>query len=214
MSNNDLIAGLRRDYRQSHLLESEVDSNPIVQFRTWFDHALKSEVNEPNAMCLSTVYGDRPDSRIVLLKGIEDEGFVFFTNYHSNKGLQIEANANVALNFVWLELERQVRIAGTAHKIDEIASDEYFYSRPFESQVGAIISEQSGPLASREVLEKAMEEALKKYRTEIPKRPRNWGGYIVVPEEIEFWQGRSSRLHDRLVYRKSKDNWQIGRLYP
>jgi len=214
MTHNEEIAALRMDYRKSELLEKDVDPNPIHQFRIWFDNALNAEIPEPNAMCLSTVYGNKPDSRIVLLKGIKEDGFVFFTNYHSSKGIQIEANPNVAINIVWLELERQVRINGVISKISPDDSDHYFYSRPIESQIGAIVSAQSERLSSRDDLENAMAAALEKYKTEKPVRPQHWGGYIVKPTEIEFWQGRTSRLHDRLQYQLVNNQWEIVRLYP
>jgi pyridoxamine 5'-phosphate oxidase len=214
MVENEKIAALRRDYRTSELLESSVDRNPFKQFHTWFDQALDAELPEPNAMCLSTVHEGRPESRIVLLKGITDEGFMFFTNYNSAKGKDIEKNSHVALNFVWLELERQVRIDGVAIKTSEEENDKYFYSRPLGSQIGAIISEQSGLLASRSELERALEEAEKKYVSENPVRPSHWGGYIVKPDLIEFWQGRSNRLHDRLRYELQDKEWKISRLYP
>lgn len=214
MAHNDDIAALRMDYRKAELLEKDVDPNPIHQFRIWFDNAMMAEIPEPNAMCLSTVYGDKPDSRIVLLKAIKEEGFVFFTNYHSSKGIQIEANPNVALNIVWLDLERQVRINGIVSKISAEESDHYFYSRPLESQIGAIVSTQSERLSSREALEQAMAEATEKYKNEAPVRPAHWGGYIVQPTEIEFWQGRTSRLHDRLQYQLINGHWEIVRLYP
>lgn len=214
MTHNEEIAALRMDYRKSELLERDVDPNPIHQFRIWFDNAMNAEIPEPNAMCLSTVYGNKPDSRIVLLKAIKETGFVFYTNYHSSKGLQIEANPNVSLNIVWLELERQVRISGVATKLSAEESDIYFNSRPFESRIGAIVSSQSERVESREVLEMELEKAMVKYNNETPVRPSNWGGYIVEPTEIEFWQGRTSRLHDRLQYIKSGDKWEIFRLYP
>lgn len=214
MTHNEEIAALRMDYMKAALLENDVDPNPIHQFRVWFDNAMNAEISEPNAMCLSTVYGDKPDSRIVLLKAIKEEGFVFFTNYHSSKGLQIEANPNVSLNIVWLDLERQIRVNGVAEKVSAEESDHYFYSRPFESQVGAIVSAQSETLNSRVDLEKAMKEALEKYSSEKPVRPKHWGGYIVKPVEMEFWQGRTSRLHDRIQYIKVNDSWKIRRLYP
>lgn len=214
MTHNEEIAALRMDYRKSELLEKDVDPNPIHQFRIWFDNAMNAEIPEPNAMCLSTVHGNQPDSRIVLLKAIKEEGFVFFTNYHSSKGVQIEANPHVALNIVWLDLERQVRIEGVASKISEEESDHYFYSRPLESQIGAIVSSQSERLNSREELEEAMKQALAKYRTVKPERPKHWGGYIVKPIEMEFWQGRPNRLHDRLQYRLINGVWDIVRLFP
>lgn len=214
MTHNEEIAALRMDYRKSELLESDVDSNPIHQFRVWFDNAMNAEIPEPNAMCLSTVYGNKPDSRIVLLKAIKEAGFVFYTNYHSSKGLQIEANPNVSLNIVWLELERQIRVNGIAKKLSAEESDIYFNSRPFESRIGAIVSSQSERVDSREVLEKELEKAMIRYKNETPVRPANWGGYIIEPTEIEFWQGRTSRLHDRLQYIKNGDKWEIFRLYP
>jgi len=214
MTHNHKIAALRRDYSHSELLETDVDLDPIKQFRTWFDQAMDSLVTEPNAMCLSTVCNNRPDSRIVLLKGIHDDGFVFFTNYHSSKGQEIAENHFVSLNFAWLEIERQVRIQGIAKKVSAEESDAYFYSRPHESQVGAIVSAQSQHLKSREELEKAMTEALSRYEREKPVRPEHWGGYIVQPDMLEFWQGRVSRLHDRLRYELVDGQWVLSRLYP
>jgi pyridoxamine 5'-phosphate oxidase len=214
MTNNEVIAALRKDYRTSELLEEQVDKDPVKQFRTWFANALEAQLTEPNAMSLSTVHDNKPESRIVLLKSIHDNGFVFFTNYHSAKGHDMQNNPHVSLNFVWLELERQVRINGVAERVSAEESDAYFYSRPFESQVGAIVSSQSEVLASRAELEKAMEEALKKYAVEKPVRPAHWGGYMVKPDMIEFWQGRSSRLHDRLKYMLTDGEWKLSRLYP
>jgi pyridoxamine 5'-phosphate oxidase len=214
MTHNEQIAALRKDYRHSELLESDVDSDPIFLFHKWFKQAVEAELIEPNAMCLSTVADGKPESRIVLLKGIEHHGFVFYTNYNSNKGQQIENNPNVHLNFAWLELERQIRISGTAHKIIETESDLYFASRPFESRVGAIVSSQSQKIESREVLENSMSEALEKYAGTNPPRPKHWGGYVVMPDTIEFWQGRTGRLHDRLLYAKEDQTWTISRLCP
>lgn len=214
MTHNEQIAALRKDYRHSELLESEVDADPIMLFHKWFKQAIEAEITEPNAMCLSTVAEGKPESRIVLLKGIEHHGFVFYTNYNSNKGQQIENNPNVHLNFAWLELERQIRISGTAHKISEAESDLYFASRPFESRVGAIVSAQSQAIESREALEKSMSDALAKYEGTNPPRPQHWGGYSVIPDSIEFWQGRTGRLHDRLLYTKKDQVWKISRLCP
>lgn len=208
------IAALRKDYRQSALLEQDVDDNPIRQFRVWFNQAVSALVNEPNAMSLATVHDGRPESRIVLLKDVHDDGFVFYTNYLSAKGRDMAANPYVSLNFVWLELERQVRITGKAERIGESESDDYFYSRPLESQLGAIVSSQSEVVPSRQQLEHEMEAARKKYATEKPKRPAHWGGYLVKPDMIEFWQGRPGRLHDRLRYNLVDGNWIITRLYP
>jgi len=214
MTHNEQIAALRKDYRHSELLESAVDADPIMLFHKWFKQAIESEITEPNAMCLSTIADGKPESRIVLLKGIEHHGFVFYTNYNSHKGQQIEQNANVHLNFAWLELERQIRIKGIAHKISEAESDLYFASRPFESRVGAIVSAQSATVESRKVLEDSMSEALTKYEGTNPPRPEHWGGYVVIPEAIEFWQGRTGRLHDRLLYTKEAQAWKLDRLCP
>ena len=215
MSKSLDLAQLRRDYKQAELLENSIHADPLQQFKHWFQEALEAEVIEPNAMCLSTVLDQKPHSRVVLLKGLESNGFVFFTNYASHKGQQLLQNPNVALNFLWLELERQVRINGKASPIAAQDSDAYFYSRPFESQVGAIVSQQSHVLSSREELEQAMSLALQTYSPETIKRPEHWGGYLVAPESIEFWQGRSSRLHDRLHYELQSDqSWKISRLSP
>ncbi len=214
MIENEKIEALRRDYRSSELLESNVDSDPLVQFSTWFEQALAAEITEPNAMCLATIHNGRPDTRIVLLKGVTGKGFVFFTNYHSSKGRDIQKDNHVSLNFVWLELERQVRIHGIAEMISTEESDRYFYSRPLASQLGAIISEQSGLLASRKDLEDAMVMAEKQYEKNGPVRPPHWGGYLVKPDMIEFWQGRANRLHDRLRYDLHGNEWKLSRLYP
>ena len=215
MSHSIDLAQLRRDYKHAELLESSIDVNPFEQFKKWFTEALEAQVLEPNAMCLSTVMGDMPHSRVVLLKGLESNGFVFFTNYLSHKGEHILNNPNVALNFLWLELERQVRISGQAYPISAADSDAYFYSRPFESQVGAVVSHQSQVIPTRDALEQAMTLALQTYSPETIKRPEHWGGYLVLPTRIEFWQGRSSRLHDRIVYDKQSENtWTISRLSP
>lgn len=208
------IAALRKDYRQSALLEQDVDDDPIRQFKVWFNQAVSALVNEPNAMSLATVHDGRPENRIVLLKDVHENGFVFYTNYLSAKGADIAANPYVSLNFVWLELERQVRITGKAERVSEGESDDYFYSRPLESQLGAIVSAQSKTVSSRQQLEHEMEEAKKKYATEKPKRPAHWGGYLVRPDMIEFWQGRPGRLHDRLKYIFTEGQWAISRLYP
>jgi pyridoxamine 5'-phosphate oxidase len=199
----------------SELLESDVDPDPVMQFHKWFKQAIQSEIKEPNAMCLSTVSNDgKPDSRIVLLKGIEHHGFVFYTNYGSTKASHIEQNPHVHLNFAWLELERQIRISGIAHKLSDEENDAYFETRPFESKVGAIVSKQSSKLNSREELTDAMREALETYKNNAPLRPDNWGGYVVKPYAVEFWQGRPGRLHDRLLYELKDSHWNISRLSP
>jgi pyridoxamine 5'-phosphate oxidase len=211
----EILAALRKNYSHLELLEETLVANPIHQFRLWFDNALEAELLEPNAFCLSTVDSfNRPDSRIVLLKAIKEEGFVFYTNYNSKKGNDMAQQAHVSMNFVWLELERQVRVRGTVEKISAEESDQYFYSRPLESQLGAIVSSQSETLTSKTLMEQAMQEALNKYGIEKPNRPEHWGGYLIKPTEIEFWQGRPNRLHDRLRYLKTENNWTIERLYP
>jgi pyridoxamine 5'-phosphate oxidase len=210
------LENLRKDYRAEKLSETDVKKNPIEQFDHWFDEALKSGIYEPNAMTLATASTDgKPAARIVLLKGFNQDGFVFYTNYLSRKGKELAKNPVVALVFFWPELERQVRIEGTIEKVSKETSEKYFQSRPKESQIGALASPQSQVIADRSLLEKNWKELEKKYADqEIPK-PSFWGGYLVKPQVIEFWQGRSSRLHDRIVYRKAdKNNWKIVRLAP
>lgn len=210
------LENLRKDYRAEKLSEKDVKSNPIEQFDHWFDEVLKSGIYEPNAMTLATASTDgKPAARIVLLKGFNQDGFVFYTNYLSRKGKELAKNPVVALVFFWPELERQVRIEGTIEKVSKETSEKYFQSRPKESQIGALASPQSQVIADRSLLEKNWKELEKKYADqEIPK-PSFWGGYLVKPQVIEFWQGRSSRLHDRIVYRKAdKNNWKIVRLAP
>lgn len=212
---NDL-AGIRKDYRLQSLLEKDVDANAMKQFETWWHQAIESKIEEPNAMTLATssIEG-QPSARIVLLKGIETGGFVFFTNYHSKKGQQIAANPKVSLVFFWKELERQVRIEGSIKKVDAGESDTYFSSRPHQSQIGAWSSPQSEPISSREILEKNVEAYTSKFQSQDIPRPENWGGYIVTPGLIEFWQGRPGRLHDRLQYTLSETkSWTIERLAP
>ncbi len=208
------IAAIRTDYRQGSL--DEVSENPIKQFDTWFQEAVKGEVMAVNAMSLSTIKEGRPANRIVLLKDFTEEGFVFFTNYQSHKGEEIAANPHVALTFWWAELERQVRIEGVATKVSAEESEEYFQSRPRGSRIGAWASPQSHPIAGREILEARVQELQQQYggEVEIP-RPEYWGGYRVAPDFLEFWQGRSSRLHDRLAYTLQPDGaWLIQRLAP
>ena len=212
---NEEITMLRVDYTLKEFGEKDVADDPVAQFRTWFNEAVDARVNEPNAMTLATVGKDhRPSARIVLLKGFSDKGFTFFTNYNSHKGEQIRANPNVALVFCWLELQRQVRIEGVISKLSGQESDEYFYSRPLGSQIGAIVSPQSSIISSRQVLEQKYEALQKDPESAQIQRPENWGGYIVKPNLIEFWQGRTSRLHDRLEFKRNEDTWVRNRLAP
>ncbi|MCC2598564.1 pyridoxamine 5'-phosphate oxidase [Sphingobacterium sp. FBM7-1] len=210
------IAAIREDYCKYKLDEKDVLSNPIEQFQRWFADARHAEVVEPNAMVLSTVGEDSfPSSRVVLLKDIKPEGFSFFTNYHSKKGEDIAAHNKVSLLFFWPELQRQVRIVGYVEKLTQADSDEYFASRPRGSRIGAIASPQSKVIADRKILETRVEELLAAYGEDgTIERPVFWGGYLVRPVRMEFWQGRSSRLHDRIEYVFQKEEWIIQRLAP
>lgn len=209
------IADLRKEYSHSHLMEDDVAPDPIAQFRIWFDDALRAEIPEPNAMSLATASRDgRPSSRIVLLKGLDEAGFVWYTNYASRKGQELAANPVAALLFHWVELERQVRIEGRVERVPPEESDAYFDSRPLKSRLGAIASAQSLPVEGREALEQQFER-VQSEQGDHPVRPVNWGGYRLLPYAFEFWQGRRSRLHDRIVYMLLPDGrWQIQRLQP
>lgn len=209
------VADLRKDYTQAGLLETDVDPHPIKQFELWFHQAISANLLEPNAMTLATVTPEgKPSARIVLLKDFDDRGFVFYTNYHSQKGTELQSLPYAALVFLWADLERQVRIEGRVELIDAQTAEAYFHSRPIGSQLGAWASEQSSVIPNREVLETRIAELARKYQDrEIPKPP-HWGGFRVVPAEIEFWQGRPSRLHDRLRYQLIDDRWKIDRLAP
>lgn len=211
-----VLENLRQEYRSAELSEKYIAKDPIKQFKKWFAEVLEAGLYEPNAMTLATAGTDRkPFARIVLLKGADERGFVFYTNYLSSKGREIAKNPVVALVFYWPELHRQVRVEGTVEKMSKEGSEKYFHSRPKGSQIGAMVSQQSQVIANRDLLEQQWKVLEGKYEnTEVPK-PANWGGYIVKPQLIEFWQGRQSRLHDRIVYRKAdKDNWKIVRLAP
>jgi pyridoxamine 5'-phosphate oxidase len=209
------VADLRKDYGQASLDESDVADDPIAQFARWFEEALKAEVNEPNAMSVATVGDDgRPTSRIVLVKQFDARGFTWYTNYASQKGKQLESKPFAALLFFWSELERQVRIEGRVERTSAGESDKYFNSRPLKSRLSAIASEQSEPIANRAALEQHYEEVARQYG-EAPPRPQHWGGFRLVPERIEFWQGRRSRFHDRIVYTRQEDGlWTRQRLQP
>lgn len=211
------IFDLRRDFSLKSLDESDINKNPITFFEQWFNEAVEANVYEPNAMNLSTATLDgKPSARIVLLKQIQSEGFVFFTNYSSKKGEQIALNPYIALTFVWHELERQVRIEGKVEKIADLESDSYFEMRPEKSKLGAWASPQSRVIPNRKYLENLMKDFDLKFIGKTISRPKNWGGYIVKPYLIEFWQGRENRLHDRIQYIKDsdKDNWKTVRLAP
>ncbi|MCH6200587.1 pyridoxamine 5'-phosphate oxidase [Aquiflexum sp. LQ15W] len=209
------LADIRIDYTLKSLDEKEVTISPIDQFRKWVEEANQSKVHEWNAMNLSTVRPDgKPNSRIVLLKDV-DTGLVFFTNYNSAKGKELENNPFAAITFFWPVLERQVRFIGKVSKITPKESDDYYFSRPFASQVGAWASPQSEVIPDRAYLEAKEEELIKKVNQDSITRPEHWGGYRLIPEEVEFWQGRSSRLHDRIHYQKMEDDsWKIERLAP
>ena len=209
------VADLRKDYGQARLDESDVADDPMDQFTRWFEEALKAEVNEPNAMSVATVGEDgRPTSRIVLVKQFDARGFTWYTNYDSQKGKQLASKPFAALLFFWSELERQVRIEGRVERTSAEESDKYFNSRPLKSRLSAIASEQSEPIANRAALEEHYEQVARQYG-EAPPRPQHWGGFRLVPERIEFWQGRRSRFHDRIVYTRQEDgSWTRQRLQP
>ncbi len=209
------IADIRKDYKMKTLSEEDVKKDPVAQFTAWWDEAIASEIDEVNAMTLATVNEQgRPSARIVLLKGIEENGFEFFTNYESRKGKEIETNEHAALVFFWKELERQVRVEGTVIKAPESVSDEYFLSRPVKSRIGAWSSPQSKVIPSRDVLDENVKTVEKKFEGKEVIRPSFWGGYVVKPEMIEFWQGRPGRLHDRIAYYLENGEWVIRRLAP
>lgn len=208
------LASLRQEYMRAGLSESDADRDPMRQFERWFEDALRAKLPLPNAMTLATVSGDgAPAARVVLLKGVERGGFVFYTNYRSRKGREIDERAQACLVFMWSDLERQVRITGRVEKVDAADSDAYFVTRPLGSRLSAWASAQSEKVASRALLEQAMAEAKARYG-DSPPRPPHWGGYRVTPAEIEFWQGRADRLHDRLLYRRAGNHWKIERLAP
>jgi len=210
------LADLRRDYASRALDENDAHSDPIRQFTIWFDEALKSQLLDVNAMTLATSSARaEPSARTVLLKGADENGFVFYTNYDSAKGRDLAENPRASLLFFWRELERQVRINGSVTKTTHAESDGYFHSRPLESQISAAISDQSRPVADRSELERRYAQFAAKYKDSLVPLPASWGGYRVRPEAIEFWQGRKSRLHDRLLYTRQADgSWQRSRLAP
>ena len=210
------LAQIRKEYSLSALDEKSISASPFEQFEKWFNEAVSAKVLEPNAMNLATITeNNRPSSRIVLLKGFSEKGFSFYTNYQSAKGRELEQTPFCALNFFWPELERQIRIEGNVDRVSKEQSDEYFGSRPRESQIGAWASPQSSIIGSRDLLEERYESVKKKFDGQKSiNRPNQWGGYLVKPFLIEFWQGRPSRLHDRIQYTLIDDKWNVNRLAP
>jgi len=212
MSSSKDLHDNRRNYTKHELTEKKISPNPYEQFGWWLEDATNDSIVEPNAMTLSTATKEgKPSSRIVLLKAFSEEGFIFYTNYHSRKGKEISENNSAALLFFWDKLERQVRLEGTIEKIEANLSEKYFASRPFESKLSAIVSEQSEEIPSREFLEDKLEALKESGET---NRPENWGGYILKTNYFEFWQGRASRLHDRIVYELENGAWKTKRLAP
>ncbi|MCE4564880.1 pyridoxamine 5'-phosphate oxidase [Maribellus sp. CM-23] len=209
------LDSIRRDYKKAALTKKEAASDPIHFFSQWMNEALELDLPDATSMALTTVGEDGfPQSRIVLLKDFGNDGFTFFTNYQSEKGRAIAQNPKVSLHFYWAELERQVRITGTAEKTVEETSEQYFHSRPLDSQIAAAVSAQSTEVPSRDYLEEKFAEMKSHLNGADPKRPEHWGGYLVHPLKFEFWQGRANRLHDRIVYEKQAENWSIKRLAP
>ena len=209
------LQGLRKEYKKAGLREGDLSPGPMEQFRRWFDEALAADLHEPNAMTVATAGRDgRPSARVVLLKGFDERGFVFYTNYEGRKGREIEENPYCALIFYWGELERQVRVEGRAGRVSPQESDAYYGSRPRGSRLGAWASAQSREVDGREALQERLRSLEGEYEGREVYRPPFWGGYRVEPEAVEFWQGRENRLHDRLVYRRAPDGWEVVRLQP
>lgn len=209
------LQNLRQDYRVASLSENDVAANPFLQFKKWFSDAVEAQLYEPNVMTFATADSDgKPSARIVLLKGFDENGFVFYTNYESRKANDLVENPQAAAVFFWAELERQVRIEGIVSKIDKETSEAYFHSRPIGSQIGAIASPQSSVITDRKILEEKVLMLTAEYEGKVIPKPDNWGGYLIEPKRIEFWQGRSSRLHDRITYDFIEGSWKISRLAP
>lgn len=210
------LGKLRREYTKTKLSKKSVNQDPIEQFNLWLNEALQANCLEPTAMTVSTVSENyTPSARVVLLKGVEDRQFVFYTNYNSRKGIDLSHNPNISALFFWSELERQINIEGTVQKCTPEQSNAYFNTRPWKSRIGAIISPQSKPIESRNVIKKAFVLEAAKHITDSVPRPDYWGGYMINPNRIEFWQGRPNRLHDRVLFIKNDDlSWEISRLAP
>jgi pyridoxamine 5'-phosphate oxidase len=214
LSKGKKISDFRNNYTLHQLSKLDVDKNPFLQFKTWFDQLLEKNIVEPNAMTIATASKNGiPSTRMVLLKEFNETGFTFFTNYESRKGKELLENPFASLLFWWREFERQVRIEGRIEKISRIESEEYFNVRPLKSRYGALTSNQSEVVENREILEKRFADLEKQFGVN-PPMPENWGGYKLVPNKFEFWQGRRDRLHDRICYEKNKDDWKIYRLQP
>ena len=209
------LSEIRRDFSGKPLTEESVNQNPIEQYGVWFEEAVNAQLLDPYAMSLTTVSVEgQPSTRIVYMRGIVEDGFIFYTNYNSGKGKDLEGNNKVALNFFWGELERQIRVEGLAEKVSDAVSDAYFNKRPRESQIGAWASSQSEEIADRKQLEEQVAFYTEKFKGVDVPRPPHWGGYVVKPTKVEFWQGRASRLHDRIIYTKSDNNWSLSRVSP
>ncbi len=212
---NSDISSLRTEYSKSQISESEMSADPLVQFSKWFEEALNSDQLEPNAMIVGTAdQQGQPSQRTVLLKGYDNNGFVFYTNYKSRKGLQLEKNPKISLLFPWYHLQRQIIICGHVSKLSKQQSEEYFHSRPRGSQLSAYVSNQSQEISSRRELESKLSEAESTFENQEIPLPENWGGYLVTPTSLEFWQGRENRLHDRFFYEREEDSWKTSRLAP
>ena len=215
MIDNNEISKLRKEYSLTELRKKNVSKNPFEQFSTWFQDAVNSKIEEPNAMILATAGKNIvPSLRVVLLKGVDEKGLIFYTNYNSQKGRELSENPNASLLFFWLPLERQIRITGKVVKLDEKESLKYFQTRPYESQIGAWASKQSEALDNRIELEKKFEKYKSLFKEGNVPLPPNWGGIKLIPQTFEFWQGRESRMHDRIQYNKRNNNWDLSRISP